>query len=268
VELKYTHYSTVHSKSRRLPNLTAVNIDGSKSVKLDRTDRDFEAADRWYYDPRIPSTLQLGAAIYDRTDFDFGHMVRREDPIWGDDDNLLRMANDDTFYMTNCTPQHHDLNTKTWLKLENAALDAARNGRRKVSVFTGPALSPQDPVVLDVQVPTAFWKIVAYADHGKLRAHGFMQWQTKLVDDIEVRPESLAGLERAEEYQVPIREIARVTSLDFGTLLAADELEPGTEALGATRRRRRLRESMVDTLFEHLAEPMQDRGDEVSRAAK
>lgn len=243
--LRYTHYSVILSASRRMPIVTAVNIAGARSVRLGRKERDFEAADVWSYDPRVPEEAQLGPEIYDRTDFDYGHMVRREDPVWGDD-NTARMANDDSFYMTNCAPQHNALNTKTWQALENAILDSARASRRNVSVFTGPVLSPDDPYVLDVQVPTAFWKVVAYLEAGELRAHGFMQWQTDMVSDMRVRPEAFAdGLARAEQYQVPIRDIARITSLDFGPLLDADTFRPA----GSQGRRRRLDESLIRELL-------------------
>jgi hypothetical protein len=60
------------------------------------------------------------------------------------------------------------------------------------------------------------------------------------VKDIQVR-ESLAGLEKAAEYQVAIAEIARVTALDFGALVAADELGKAP--------RRRLNESLIGSLF-------------------
>lgn len=237
-ELKYTHYSLKMSISRRLPIFSAVNIDGAQSKRLGRKDRDYEAADVWSYDPRIDAELQLGPEVYDKTDFDYGHMVRREDPVWGDD-NIARMANDDSFFMTNCTPQHKDLNERTWASLENAILDAARKNQKKVSVLTGPVLTPHDPVVLDVQVPTAFWKIVAYVEKGKLVAHGFMEFQTRLVADLKIR-ESLPGVEKAAEYQVPIREIARLTALDFGPLLAADSAKLG---------RRLVNESLLGEIF-------------------
>lgn len=250
-ELKYTHFSVVCSASRRLPIVTAVNIDGAKSKSLAREDREFEAADVWFYDLRIPKAQQLPPQVYDRTAFDFGHQVRREDPVWGDM-NTCRMANDDTFHMTNCAPQHHNLNTKTWLKLENAVLKAAKENRIKVSVFTGPVLSPRDPAVLDVPIPTAFWKIIAYADGTKLRAHGFIQDQTHLVEDVRSSLEALPQLQPASEYQVAIADIARVTSLDFGPLVDADELAGGLESLtgrGAGRargpRRQRLDDSVI-----------------------
>jgi endonuclease G len=220
-ELKYTHYSVVHSVSRRMPWFTAVNVDGRLSRSLGRTDRDFEAADKWFLDPRLEEAVQLTPDLFDRTDFDFGHMVRRQDPVWGDL-NTSRMANDDTFYITNATPQHHDLNTKTWLRLEDAVLEGAREGKLKVSVLTGPVLAPDDPTVLGVQVPTAFWKIVAWVEQGRLRAAGFTQSQSKLVARLKVRPEAFDQLERVEEFQVPIRDIARATALDFGPLIRAD----------------------------------------------
>ena len=93
IVLKYTHYSAIQSTSRRMPIFTAVNIDGAKSQRLGRKDRDFEsrerpesaaileaAADKWFFDPRIDKSAQLTPPIYDETDFAFGHVTRREDP--------------------------------------------------------------------------------------------------------------------------------------------------------------------------------------------
>lgn len=252
-ELKFTHYSSVMSASRRLPFFTAVNIDGAQSQRLGRLDRDFEAADKWAFDPRISENLQLGPDVYDDSPFDFGHLTRREDPVWGDD-NTARMANDDTFYMTNAAPQHSNLNQRTWLALENAVLQSARRGQVKVSVFTGPVLSPQDPTFREVQVPTAFWKIVAYKEGNRLRAHGFMQVQKDLVDDV-IRRESLDGIEAAVEYQVPIREIGRDTGLDFGPLVAADQDLTSDErvAEGTRRPRKRLDESIISAISARIA---------------
>lgn len=221
-ELRYTHFSVLFSRSRKLPVATGVNIDGRQAQSLGRTDRQFEAADVWSLDPRVPAGAQLGPSLYDRTDFDFGHIVRREDPVWGDL-NTARMANDDTFFMTNCTPQHKDVNQKTWVKLENAVRDFARSEGRKVSVFTGPVLTVKDPVILGVKIPTAFWKIVAYVESGKMVARGFMQYQDELVRALKVRPESISKLDEAVTWQVPIREIARATGLDFGPLVSLDQ---------------------------------------------
>jgi endonuclease G len=249
IELTYTHFSVIFSKSRKLPVATATNIDGAQSQKLPRTDRDYEAADRWFYDLRIPRQFQLGPDVYDKTDFDYGHQVRREDPVWGDH-NTARMANDDTFHMTNCAPQHGKLNRQSWVQLENAVLAAAKDNRLRISVFTGPVLSPQDPTVLNVQVPTAYWKIIAYNDHGALRAHGFMEDQSDLVDLIRSQLEALPQLDAVAQYQVKIAEIARVTSLDFGPLIDADELAAVSD--DAAPPRRRVDESLIRSLVRQL----------------
>jgi endonuclease G, mitochondrial len=120
--LDYQHFSVVMSRSRKLAIFTAVNIDGETvDLGVGRKDRDpdnpltggqdFEAADKWFYDGRIDVDYQLGNELYDETDFAFGHLVRRQDPIWGSK-RAKRIANDDTFFMTNCSPQHMKFNSR------------------------------------------------------------------------------------------------------------------------------------------------------------
>jgi len=137
-------------------------------------------------------------------------------------------------------------------------LASARVSRVRLSVFTGPILSADDPVVRDVQVPTGFWKIVAYVgDDGTLCAHGFVQRQTELVEDV-LRHERFAELEPAAQDQVPIRDIANETGLDFGLLVAADQ------ALGATppdlerrpARRQAIDDSTILSLFVRIGTPV------------
>jgi len=253
-ELKYMHYSVVMSASRRLAWFSAVNIDGSGIQRLSRTDRnpdrpepvktrpvDLEAADVWWFDGRISADAQVGAIIYDGTDFDYGHLTRRLDPVWGDD-RTVRIANDDSFYMTNCTPQAHRLNTVTWAHLEDAVLDAAQNHGLKFTVITGPVLDPRDPVLRGVQCPVAYWKVIAYVDQGTLIAMGFLQWQKDLVSQIQSSLESLKELDRAEEWHVPISDIVRLTALDFGPLIAADAK--------AGQARQQLTAGLVDALLQ------------------
>jgi endonuclease G, mitochondrial len=265
--LHYTHYATIQSTSRRMPIVTAVNIDGARSQRLDRKDRSFEsrerleaaavleaAADKWFFDPRIDESAQLTPPVYDKTAFAFGHVTRREDPVWGDL-RTARMANDDTFYMTNCATQHERFNSGIWLSLENAILGAARRGNGvKITVLSGPVFLPDDPEVLGVPVPTAFWKIVAWVEGGALHARGYMQSQRTLVNTIlqeeRRRLEALPGLASMEPFEVAIADIARMTSLDFGVLVAADEK---TAAGPESRRGTRLSQASVDSLARSLA---------------
>lgn len=259
-ELKYQHFSIVMSASRRIALITAVNIDGSTfDTLVGRLDRDpdnpspntprgrrreFEAAaDKWFYDGRIATDAQLGPELYDDTDFAFGHLVRRQDPVWGDE-RVKRVANDDTFFMTNCSPMHKDFNgAGQWLKLEDAILKSAVDHELRMTVFTGPVLDPRDPEIMGVQCPRAFWKVIAYEAEGRLAARGFLKWQTEHVEAIRREFESLDRLDDVSEDAVPIREIASLTSLDFSALAAFDAHQG---------RRRRIDESLIGTFVKEL----------------
>ena len=121
-ELKYTHFSVVMSKMRRLPILTAVNIDGAQLKSVPRNDR-------WVTDNRIAREHQLGNEAYKSNDIDRGHMVRRLDPVWGEE---AVQANADTFVYTNSALQHKDLNRREWVALEINELLVVEYYSRKV----------------------------------------------------------------------------------------------------------------------------------------
>jgi endonuclease G, mitochondrial len=208
--LRYTNFSVVMSKSRRMPVLTAVNIDGQQLRALPRK------GDVWYFDPRIPREFQVGNELYARNPLDRGHMVRRLDPVWGDQ---ARTANEDTFHYTNACPQHANLNQKSWNDLENYVLDNAGAQALKVCVFTGPVLREDDPDYREVQLPREFWKIAVLIDEetGQLAATGYLLSQSKMITNLQ---EFAFG--RFRTYQVAIARITRMTGLDFGHLIAAD----------------------------------------------
>ena len=101
-ELKYHHYSVVHEhdpagwpSSRPLTSTAA-------SAAADPC----EEQDKWFFDPRIDRAEQVGDELYASNPFDRGHLVRRLDPAWGRTLRVAKVANDDTFHFTNCTPQH------------------------------------------------------------------------------------------------------------------------------------------------------------------
>src|SRR5262249_9531977 len=133
-ELPYHHFSVVLNKRRRLAFYTAVNIDGRSSRGLKRR------RDKGFYDPRAGRDEQVGNELYASNPSDRGHLSRRLDPAWGRTDGLAKVANDDTFHWTNCSPQHEDFNQgkNLWAGLEDYLLDKARAEDRRLTVFTGP----------------------------------------------------------------------------------------------------------------------------------
>jgi endonuclease G len=231
--LNYTHFSIVVSKSRRFAYYTAVNIDGKKWKNNPRKGT-------WKKEKLIKE--QYGLELYNapKSDFDRGHLVRREDPEWGDIDTAIN-AGKETFIYPNCVPQHKKLNQDIWAELESNILHKGANDQKlKISVFSGPVLSENDGIFvtkvhgLDVKIPNLFWKIVIWKKtDGKIYAVGFIQSQEKfLIDDQIIRklfvPARLKIKKLVDEdifehlkfkdgktYQVRIEEIENLTGLEF-----------------------------------------------------
>jgi endonuclease G len=237
-ELKYPHFSLFLSKSRKFPFFTATNIDGKLFKSIPRTTIFPSGTDKWSIDARVKD-FQWGASLYSapKSDFQRGHMTKREDPQWGKTEDTALQAAIATFHFTNCVPQVAELNTKEWGKLETFILEKTSvPDKLRVSVFTGPVLAVEDPVFIskvggeDVQIPTLFWKIVYYSTDGKtVSMAGFLMGQQNslvkkgiVVQKVQPSAERLAiqaeifqNFEDAAIYQVNIGTIEKLSGLRF-----------------------------------------------------
>ena len=220
--LRYSNFSVVMSTSRRIALYTACNIDGQASKKIKR-DKDL-----WFYDDRIERAHQAGDELYRNNELDRGHLVRREDPVWG---ARAALANEDTFHFTNCSPQHSGMNQKTWLGLEDYLLQNARVHGLRICVFTGPVLRDDDMVYRGVKIPKEYWKVVAFRTEDRPSATAYMVSQGKLIEDLEF----VFG--RYKTYQVAVAEVQELSGLDFGDLSRFDGFS--NEAVLEGRRWRR-----------------------------
>src|SRR5512138_1090893 len=171
VPLDYVHYSLVLHAERRVAIFTAHNVDPDRMKKGFRNPE-------WRLDERAPGH-QLGPEVYEATAWDRGHLAKREDVCWGPLAEA-RDANASTFFYTNAVPQHENFNRDEWKYLEDWLLDrVAVRFNRRMSVFSGPVLSPDDRklsegdpklraafrgVREDVLIPSAFWKICVVRD--------------------------------------------------------------------------------------------------------
>lgn len=223
VVLHYTHFSLVHHKQRRMCLLTAENLHGGQYRELDRkldrfpnaTNVRRAGADFWYFDPRLPKKEQLGTeeGLYDGN-LDLGHMVHRSSNCWGRNDEQAVLGNDDTFYFTNCVPQHKNVNRKTWEKLEGAIRQHLLDTGRRGTVFTGPILSRHDRTLNGIQIPEAFWKIAVVDDgEGSIKASGWIRSHAKELDHDHIGDEALV---ESRTFRVPIEDIENQTGIRFG----------------------------------------------------
>lgn len=219
VTLDYAHFSLRMHPTRRLAWWVAWNVDGLRlfpSESISRSGQSFRL------DPRIDAVAQTGEQAYADNDLDRGHVARRSDLLWGTLDEAQR-ANSDSFFFTNITPQMADFNQSgrggVWGLLENAVLGLDGLEDRRLSVFGGPVLNPDDPLYRGiVQLPIEHWKIVIYRLEGELRYKSFVLTQN-LGGLQPVVPEFL---EDFDTYLVPLSVLEQRTALTFSSLRTLD----------------------------------------------
>jgi endonuclease G len=225
-ELAYYHYSVYMNKRRRTAWFSAANIDGDH-----RPDIGKRRGDRWYTDPRILRSEQIGQEAFE-PGIDRGHLTRRQDTAWGSDVASATLANNDTFHFTNCSLQASPFNQgkDRWQGLEQFLLEQhAKKDRRRLVVITGPLFAANDPVYKNdrmnysVRCPLQFWKIcVLIRRDGTPSATGFVLGQ----EDIQ----NLPGFEEAFDVaatQIRVADLEERTGLDFGDLKKFDHFAAG-----------------------------------------
>lgn len=217
--LPYEHFSVVMNAKRRQCFYSACNIDGARSKSSKRT--------AWRFDPRIPQGMQIMKECYGSTPkFSRGHMTRREDPAWGKSAAEIQRGADDSMHVTNVTPQMQSFNAPIWLALEDYALQHAREDDQKISVFTGPYFSKNDPTMFGVRIPVKFWKIIAFVhdETGELCATGYEMSQEDNIEPPEFVFGDFVSPQLNVSTQVAISAIESRSGISFDGLADVDPL--------------------------------------------
>jgi endonuclease G len=223
--LRYTHFSIVMSQARRMAFYTAANIDGKRWTNLTRGD------DEWFYDPRLSMNLQVGNELYGNEPgnfFDRGHLVRRLDPVWGSMQDA-KLANDDTFHWTNCSPQYWAFNQgeELWQGLENFILYNTDQEDLRATVFTGPVFGNNDEEHRGVLIPQYFWKVVVVRDRtGKLYSSAYVVSQERYAQNI---PFERLPIGEHNNFQVSIAKLEQRTGLAFSNVVGSADVYSGLD---------------------------------------
>jgi endonuclease G len=226
-ELKYYHYSVIQHAIRKMPLVSAINVDGTAALRQDDSSRE----DKWLRDNRIDQEAQLNEKFYTNSGFDRGHMSRREDANWGLTAEDAKKFADLTCMHTNACPQAPKLNRSTsrglWGKLEKVILEQGvekeNNAAAKIAVFNGPIFSDNDPVFRGVQIPLEFWKLVVWRNEkNKLKATAFKLSQANVVGEIDFEALDFDKDMAFQEFQCSIQSLSELTQLDFKAFLKYD----------------------------------------------
>lgn len=168
--------------------------------------------------PYLPSAYKAGnAGSYDR-----GHQIASADR-WDYRVNL------ETFFGTNMTPQHNDLNASDWALLEGKVRDWAKKSDT-LYVVTGCSVAGSDKYVLDadgkkVTVPVGYYKALLRLSGGKYSAAAF--W-------FDNAPSKKGSIQKSMSMSVDDLEkkvgVDFFVNLDAGTQKSVEAQNPADEA--------------------------------------
>ena len=169
--------------------------------------------DKFLPDPDLPADKAVTTDDYKRSGWDRGHMCPAADNRWH------WRAMQESFFMTNICPQHHNLNRGDWKELEDACRDWAQK-EGKIYIVCGPILYRQKHQTIGheqrITVPEAFFKVVLCPGSTPPRAIGFIYKNT-------------AGNHPLDSYVNSVDQVERITGIDFFPALP-DEVENRVEA--------------------------------------
>lgn len=171
-----------------------------------------ERVDNFRPDPAIRG----GSATpndYRGSGYDRGHMVPAADMAWN------AVAMDETFMMSNISPQARNFNQGIWRELEELTRDWAKKFKR-LYVVSGPVLTEAPKGYIgkenDVAIPAAYFKVLLDLDDPEQKAIAFLL-------DNEVNYEPLY------KFATSIDEVEALTGIDFFTDFMPPALESELE---------------------------------------
>lgn len=203
----HEYYSLSYSEEHEQAEWVAYRLSGEE-LKRPWVNR----IDNFRPDPKV----RTGSATpndYRHSGYSRGHLVPAADRAFSE------QAMDETFYMSNISPQAANFNKGIWRELEELARSwAKRNG--ELFIVTGPVLTMEPKGEIGdngVSVPAAYYKVLLDADEPQVKAIGFI-----IPNEVSFEP--------LYKFAVSIDQVEQLTGLDFYSELLPESLEQEVEA--------------------------------------
>ena len=147
-------------------------------------------------DPQIP-TGSAALSDYRGSGFDHGHLAPAGDMTWS------HTAMNESFFLSNMSPQVPGFNRGVWRRLESTTRNFAQNCK-EIYIVTGPILEPDLFTIGEncVSVPRRFYKVVLDYYPPEFKAIGF------------ILPNKKSSIE-LQQTAVAVDEVEGATGLDF-----------------------------------------------------
>jgi endonuclease G len=160
--IKHTYYALSYSEKHEQPEWVAYYLigDNGYSTSYKRP--------RFIKDPKV-ITQSADINNYNKSGFDRGHLCAAADM------KFSKQAFDETFFMSNVTPQRHSFNGGVWKRLEEKVRYWAQKNQG-VYIVTGGVLQNDLPTIgmEKVAVPNYFYKVLLSYTNGKYKMIGFL----------------------------------------------------------------------------------------------
>jgi endonuclease G len=143
-------------------------------------------------DPKIPKQLRATKADFSRSGFDRGHL--RPAANARSSEETMK----ETFYLSNISPQHPQLNRKYWLKLEKHVRESVKR-YDILYVITGPLFLPRKAPdgkwyvryeVIgenDIAVPTHYFKVLQGKKGSRINTEAFIIPNEQVSNDLPLK---------------------------------------------------------------------------------
>lgn len=192
-------------------------------------DVDYERPEVFYDDPRLPLEQRIGTSgfrpvrlskdgVEVEQKYDRGHMV----PNFAINKQFGRIAQAETFFMSNIIPQQSTTNRNAWQKLEKAIISAYAPMRKQVWAMVGPIFGAAPIMMkrknnLEVPVPEAYFLVLADPER-----YPFDDPDNLSILALRV-PQDWGNKEISDQLTTSLDEIESATGLKFFPRLSDSE---------------------------------------------
>lgn len=194
--LEYTGFTLAYNELIEQPAWVAYVLTDSMVLFGDASRKD-----HFYPDPNI-TTGSAGLEDYRRSGYSRGHLAPAADMKWS------TQAMEESFYLSNMSPQLQNFNGGIWKTLEEKVRDWAVS-EKVIMVVTGPVFKKSTKTIGEnkVGVPDYFYKVILDVSAPEYKAIGFIMPHVK-------------GKKELYEYAVSVDSVEVFTGLDFFPALA------------------------------------------------
>lgn len=203
--IRHKGYTVSYNYAWRQPNWVGYELTRQEARGTEKRN------DRFVPDPLAKQGTATNAD-YARSGYDKGHMAPAADMKWS------ATAMKESFYFSNISPQHPELNRRKWKDLENKVREWSLRDSA-IIIVCGPIMEPRATRSIGrnrVAVPQRFFKVILSPYSRTPRAIGFIFPNSRSTEPLRT-------------YAVTVDSVERAAGMDFFSVLP-DSLEDKIEA--------------------------------------